>query len=313
LVRKNLSPKTSRPQWKPVADPASWEALQAQFQRLADEESAVDPDRGLRLYISPEDLWDKEAIECEIWQYLACEGSSDEDSKSLRDWFQRIVGRDFPEGWDQKGQRGRPRRLVYALAGGISDVFVEDFKLLAIKAGRSLGSEPGAALETWLGYVLRDARKHYSKYRHGGKRAGDCLITHICEVSAAVCLRLAQRTYDGGLAALPIPKDQSAVGCSVAAELLATPQAIENTLVPKRVKKNDLSRYLDSANLTDRQYQCMSLKFEYGLPVSEIATELKLHRKTVDQHITSAQAKMQSSGKYETIRKKLAKNIQSSN
>jgi DNA-binding CsgD family transcriptional regulator len=96
-------------------------------------------------------------------------------------------------------------------------------------------------------------------------------------------------------------------GSSKAKSLASPSQAAgDRATSPRRMKKNDLSRYLDSANLTDKQYECMSLKLEYGLPVAEIARELKLHRKTVDQHITSAQAKIRSSGQYETIRKRLA-------
>jgi DNA-binding CsgD family transcriptional regulator len=71
-------------------------------------------------------------------------------------------------------------------------------------------------------------------------------------------------------------------------------------------KKQDLSRYLDAAKLTDRQYQCASLRWEYGLAVSQIARELKRHRKTVDQHIHSAQAKMRSSGLNEKMQKRLS-------
>ena len=50
-------------------------------------------------------------------------------------------------------------------------------------------------------------------------------------------------------------------------------------------KKQDLSRYLDSSMLTDRQRDCLSLKLEYGLGVSEIARRIGITRKTVDEHI----------------------------
>jgi DNA-binding CsgD family transcriptional regulator len=75
----------------------------------------------------------------------------------------------------------------------------------------------------------------------------------------------------------------------------------------KHPKKHDLSRYLDVAHLTDRQYECSSLKWEFELSVSEIARKLHLSRKTVDQHIHSAQAKMRSSGLYEKMRKNLSR------
>jgi DNA-binding CsgD family transcriptional regulator len=75
----------------------------------------------------------------------------------------------------------------------------------------------------------------------------------------------------------------------------------------ERTKKQDLSRYLDTAGLTDKQYQCASLRWEYGLSVSAIARELKLSRMTIDQHIKTAQKKFNTSGMYEKIRKKLSR------
>ena len=75
----------------------------------------------------------------------------------------------------------------------------------------------------------------------------------------------------------------------------------------KRVKKTDLSRYLEQARLTDKQYECASLRWEYGLSVSQIARELKIHRKTVDQHVESAQSKMRSTGLYEKLKRRLAR------
>ena len=54
-------------------------------------------------------------------------------------------------------------------------------------------------------------------------------------------------------------------------------------------KKNDLSRYLDEARLTDRQRECISLKLEYGLGVTAIAERLGISRKTVDEHIEAAE------------------------
>jgi len=53
-------------------------------------------------------------------------------------------------------------------------------------------------------------------------------------------------------------------------------------------KQIALSRYMDQAQLTDRQRECLSLKVEYGLPVIAIAERLHIHRKTVDEHIEAA-------------------------
>lgn len=54
--------------------------------------------------------------------------------------------------------------------------------------------------------------------------------------------------------------------------------------VPAR-KKTDLSRYLDSSALTDRQRSCLSLRLEYELSVSAIARSLKISRPTVREHL----------------------------
>jgi DNA-binding CsgD family transcriptional regulator len=75
----------------------------------------------------------------------------------------------------------------------------------------------------------------------------------------------------------------------------------------ERPKKQDLSRYLDIAGLTDKQYQCASLRWEYSLSVSEIARKLRISRATVSQHIAYAQRKMRSSGLYEKVKKGLSK------
>ena len=83
--------------------------------------------------------------------------------------------------------------------------------------------------------------------------------------------------------------------------------AKEPRSLPKSSKKNDLSNYLDAANLTDRQYQCASLRWEYELPVAAIARELHISRPTVDQHLASSRKKMEYSGQYEKMKKNLAK------
>lgn len=79
------------------------------------------------------------------------------------------------------------------------------------------------------------------------------------------------------------------------------------TRIPGNVKKQDLSRYLDVANLTEKQYQCASLRWEYNLSMSEIARRLQKHRATVAQHIQSAQTKMRSAGLYEKVKKRLSR------
>jgi len=72
-------------------------------------------------------------------------------------------------------------------------------------------------------------------------------------------------------------------------------------------KKLDLTSYLVRAGLTDRQYQCFSLRFEYGLKKSEIARRLSIDRRTVDEHIAAADVKIEKSKLQEKSDRNFAK------
>jgi DNA-binding CsgD family transcriptional regulator len=61
----------------------------------------------------------------------------------------------------------------------------------------------------------------------------------------------------------------------------------------KLTNKRDLSREFDQVNLTDRQRECLSLRLEYGLSVSEIAEKLGRNRTTIDEHLHAAKAKFE--------------------
>ena len=70
------------------------------------------------------------------------------------------------------------------------------------------------------------------------------------------------------------------------------------------VKVDDFDRYFDEAKLTDKQREAASLRWEYGLPVAEIAAKLNLHRTSVDGRIVGAQRKMNAvSGLQQRMRK----------
>lgn len=73
-------------------------------------------------------------------------------------------------------------------------------------------------------------------------------------------------------------------------------------------KKRDLSNYLEPANLTDRQHECISLFLEYGLRKSEIARRLDIDRKTLDEHLSAARKRIDMAGIKMRSDKKLAKN-----
>lgn len=57
-------------------------------------------------------------------------------------------------------------------------------------------------------------------------------------------------------------------------------------------KKSEMSRYLDSAGLTDRQYEIGSLRYEYHLGPAEIGHHLGLHHSTVQEALSAVNRKM---------------------
>lgn len=84
----------------------------------------------------------------------------------------------------------------------------------------------------------------------------------------------------------PIPSCESSTDGS-------QPQSSPPDKAKLPAKKTNLSEYMDGAGLTDRQRECFSLKFEYGLRVSEIVSRLRISRKTIDEHIAAAQRRIE--------------------
>jgi predicted DNA-binding protein (UPF0251 family) len=74
-------------------------------------------------------------------------------------------------------------------------------------------------------------------------------------------------------------------------------------LGPKTI---DLSRYMD--NLTEKQRLAFSLKFEYELRLSEIASRMGIDRKTADEHIKAAQKKVEQARSSERLKSRHTKN-----
>lgn len=81
---------------------------------------------------------------------------------------------------------------------------------------------------------------------------------------------------------------------SQAAPIPPSTSVSSNRTVTRKLppKTSDLSEYFDQAKLTDKQREAISLKFEYDLPVAEIARRLGIGRKTVDEHIEAAKKKI---------------------
>ena len=70
-------------------------------------------------------------------------------------------------------------------------------------------------------------------------------------------------------------------------------------------KKANLSRYMDG--LTEKQREVFSLKYEYSLPVTEIASRLGIDRSTVYEHIEAADKKIREAGSNEKSKANRAK------
>lgn len=58
------------------------------------------------------------------------------------------------------------------------------------------------------------------------------------------------------------------------------------------IKRVDLSRYFDKAGLTKRQRYCASQVYEFKFRATEVAKELRIHRKTVMGHLEDAVKKI---------------------
>jgi DNA-binding CsgD family transcriptional regulator len=82
-------------------------------------------------------------------------------------------------------------------------------------------------------------------------------------------------------------------------------QAVTRVRLPPR--QHDMSQYIDSAKLTKRQREILSLRYEYGLSFAHIARRLGLHRKTVDEHFQRGNMKLSAMGQAEFRAKLRAK------
>lgn len=72
-------------------------------------------------------------------------------------------------------------------------------------------------------------------------------------------------------------------------------------------KKTDLSHYFDAADLTERQRECASLSWEYGLGVTEIARRLGLgHHSTVQESLDGAKRRLERDENFKRALKKAA-------
>jgi predicted DNA-binding protein YlxM (UPF0122 family) len=68
-----------------------------------------------------------------------------------------------------------------------------------------------------------------------------------------------------------------------------------------------MSSYLDSARLTERQYECASYYYEHKLTKAQIARHLRVHRSTVQECLASVDRKIEEAHSKQKSHKNLAK------
>jgi DNA-binding CsgD family transcriptional regulator len=95
---------------------------------------------------------------------------------------------------------------------------------------------------------------------------------------------------------LPLPTYQARNALGLSAALESEKQKSRKRF-PKGFEKlpskcENLRRYFENANLTERQEQCASLRLEYGRPIADIARRLGLHRTTVQEYLARAEEKI---------------------
>lgn len=88
----------------------------------------------------------------------------------------------------------------------------------------------------------------------------------------------------------------AAAGGNEPTKVPAAAGASESPLLKLPPMKQDLSKYLDNSGLTDRQRECLSLRYEYGLNKSKIAKRLGLHHETVREYLSRGEVKMNRQG-----------------
>lgn len=228
-----------------------------------------------------------------------------------RDLAERF--RMIPNSWAMMAMLNlNPERngLRWELAGQRDSL--DEFRTLAMRAGKEVANAIATnLLDAWFN-MLRE--------RAFGFKAGQPIlgikpdgsgprhyltgtIYDLPKESARLC-----KTLEASALQKEFEEKQRTVAIDIPQPQMGKPATPPSEIKPiKRVKKRDLSRYLDVAKLTDRQYECASRKWEYDLSISQIARELQLTRKTVDQHIEAAQTKMRLAGMYEKMKKGLVK------
>jgi DNA-binding NarL/FixJ family response regulator len=109
------------------------------------------------------------------------------------------------------------------------------------------------------------------------------MIRRVCVASATFCSILDKQAQVEALAS-PLAVAQDGQACTS-----STPKRFDGL----GQKQTDLSQYFDLADLTDRQRECASLKWEFGLPDRQIAERLDIHHKTVQESLNASNKRLQ--------------------
>ena len=217
------------------------------------------------------------------------------------------------------------------------------FDALARKAGVVLFKVAGTLLpkspvvipnplDAWLDALRREGR-NFQEYRYVIEKHADGTegahhrlgtIERLCEASADYCVVLESRAFEVSEAHSRVDKLASHLkslkkeaeelfkpylsDSSQAGETAPEPSEAEPDQRPLEklpAKKQNLERYFHG--LTDRQHDCASLKWEYGLSDLEIARRFSLHHSTVQEYLEAAMKRMNAARNSEKKQKVSAK------
>jgi hypothetical protein len=210
---------------------------------------------------------------------------------------------------DEKGKPKRPSLSVirapkeglWILNAGDSAIIQEQFRVLAAKAGRKFGIRDGIDPEgLWLHELYRYVNENYGEYL--APKIGDRAST-LRNINTILCVCEASALFCGFLERQAIASKQSETAKTSA---VAHGHDPFHGLGPK---KTDLSQYIESPELTDRQRVCLSLRLEYGLSVTQISKRTGLHRKTIQEHLDAATRALDRGRRAESRSKKKAKPV----
>jgi predicted DNA-binding protein YlxM (UPF0122 family) len=185
------------------------------------------------------------------------------------------------------------RERDYKAAFDTTDTYIDKLRILV-----ELSVRECAHAVRWRWFRAACAEQHGMRERFYSR--------HLAEFSESrawflyVCKRLANQEAQIGPDIIS-PSEGAAAANPASSSGPAA--ALTDAGGPRRFKRlgqktTDISQYFDSANLTERQRDCLSMKYEYELSAAEIARRLVLHRTTVQEHIAAGEKAMQRDEKW---------------